>query len=92
MVGYAFMKLHKIAFIFSALAASLLLGACSSTNDGTVADKGFNCLGIVSYEPASFAPAEQSSAVIRTKELFVPGLPTGDRTSLLWGAIVIEDY
>ena len=85
------MKPHKLAFIFSALAASFLLGACAS-NDGTGADKGFNCLGIVSYEPASFAPAEQSPAVIRTKDLFVTGLPSGDRTSFLWGAIVLEDY
>lgn len=85
------MKPHKLAFVISALAASFLLGACAS-NDGTVADRGFNCLGIVSYEPASFAPAEQSSSVVRTKDIFATGLPSGDRTSFLWGAIVLEDY
>lgn len=85
------MKPHKLAFIFSAVMASLLLGACSS-NEDTVADNGFNFLGIVSYQPASFAPAAQSASVVRTSDIVATGLPSGDRWSFLWGAIVLEDY
>lgn len=85
------MKLQKLAFLFSALLASVLMNACTS-NDEVATDNGFTCLGLVSYEPASFAPASPSSAVVRTKDIFGSTLPSGDKTSLLWGAIVIQDY
>ena len=71
--------------------ASFMLGACSS-NEDAVADDGFNFLGLVSYQPASFAPASQSASVIRTSDIVTTGLPSGDKLSFLWGAIVIEDY
>lgn len=84
------MKAIKLAFISFAVAASGLMSACSSTND--VADQSFNVLGIVSHEPASFIPESEYSAVIRTKDVFGCELPSGDRTSFLWGAVVIQDY
>ena len=84
------MKPRKLTLLFSAIAASVLMGACSSNDE--VADKGFNCLGLVSYTPASFEPSSEYSSVIRTKDIFGCELPSGDRTSFLWGAIVIEDY
>lgn len=90
-VGFSPMKLRKLVFLSLAVVSSMLMSACSSTNEG-VADKGFNCLGIVKYEPASFVPAGQYSAVIRTKDLFGSSLPSGNRTSFLWEAIVIQDY
>lgn len=85
------MKPRKLAILFSVVLASVFMSACSSSNDA-VADKGFNFLGLVSYEPASFAPSGEYSAVIRTKDVFGCSLPSGDRTQFLWGAIVIEDY
>lgn len=85
------MKPNKLAILFSAVAASLLMSACSSTSD-TASNKGFNCLGIVKYEPASFAPSNEYSAVIRTEDLFGMDLPSGNRTSFLWDTIVIQDY
>ena len=91
MLTSTIMKPHKLAILFSAVTASLLMSACSSTND-TASNNGFNCLGIVKYEPASFAPSSEYSAVIRTEDLFGMGLPSGDRTSFLWDAVVIQDY
>lgn len=91
MLTYLLMKPHKLAILFSAITASLLVSACSSSSD-TASNSGFNCLGIVKYEPASFAPSSEYSAVIRTEELFGVDLPSGDRTSFLWDAVVIQDY
>ncbi len=90
-LGYLFMKPRKLAFLFLAVFASALMSACSSTDDGR-ADKGFNCLGIVKYEPASFVPSNEYSIVVRTKDLFGSSLPSGDRTSFLWESIVLQDY
>lgn len=93
MLTSTIMKLRKLAILFSAVAASLLMSACSSLNDEeVVAGNGFNFFGVVSHEPGSFAPAGEYSSVVRTHDIYGMELPTGDRTSLLWGAIVIQDY
>ncbi len=84
------MKPRKLTLLFSSIAAAILLGACASNDD--VADKGFNCLGIVKYTPASFEPASQYSAVIRTQDVFGCEIPSGNRLSILWGAVVVQDY
>ena len=84
------MKPRKLAILFLATVASVLMSACSSSDTAT--GKGFNLLGIVSYEPGSYAPADEYSAVVRTQDIFGMDLPSGDRTSFLWDAVVIQDY
>ncbi len=85
------MKPRKLAILFFTITASLLMSACASS-DKQSNNGGFNCLGLVKYEPASFVPANEYSAVVRTKDLYKTGLPSGDRTSFLWDAFVIQDY
>ncbi len=85
------MKPRKLAILFLVAVSSVLMSACSSTTDGT-ANKGFNCFGIVKYEPASFAPAGEYSIVLRSKDAFGSSLPSGDRTSFLWESLVVQDY
>ncbi len=53
-----------------------------------------NFLGIVKVEPESYAAAggTRAPAQVGTSELYSRRTTSGDRITLLWGAIVITDY
>lgn len=51
-----------------------------------------NVLGIVKHEPASYQPVGPATFAIKTDELYTRQNFSGNRTSLLWGLITIQDY
>lgn len=51
-----------------------------------------NFLGIVKVEPGSFAPIEQSTVGVNMREFSGRRITSGDRVTLLWGAVTLTDY
>jgi len=84
------MKLRN--FVFLALAtASFALTGCN-TADETTAHQKSTVFGIYTYEPASYAATDPASMTVRTEDASGMELPSGDKTSFLWGLISIQDY
>jgi|GEM_PF-344043 len=82
----------------SLLAAAALVGCNTydTPNHGNSVslEPSHNFLGIVKVEPASYAaPANNEPPVsVHTYDLYSRRTTSGDRITLLWGAIVITDY
>jgi hypothetical protein len=51
-----------------------------------------NFLGIIKVEPGSYANNEKAIVPLRTKELYGRRADSGDRITLLWGAVTLTDY
>ena len=51
-----------------------------------------NFLGIVKIESGSFAPNEKPTIGVNTREFYGNRLTSGDRITLLWGAVTLTDY
>ena len=51
-----------------------------------------NFLGIVKIESGSYAPNEKATVGVNTKEFYANRITSGDRITLLWGAITLTDY
>lgn len=80
----------------SLLAASALVG-CNTYDTpnhgkGVSLEPSHNFLGIIKTEPGSYAPMNKASIHISSNELFTHRTTSGDRYTLLWGAITITDY
>ena len=80
----------------SLLAASALVGCHTydTPNHGKAVslEPSHNFLGIIKTEPNSYAPVNKASINLGTNELFTHRTTSGDRYTLLWGAITITDY
>lgn len=79
------------------LLAALTLAGCT-TYDTTNHGKGVslepahNFLGIIRVESGSYASNNKATINLRTDELYSRRTPSGDRITLLWGAITLTDY
>lgn len=82
---------RKLLVIIPAIIASLLITACDS-DYSTVAPKETNVLGIVKYEPQSYAHTSPNTIAIHTDEVYARKEFTGDKTTFLWGLVTIKDY
>jgi hypothetical protein len=51
-----------------------------------------NFLGIIKIESGSYASNNRATIHVRTDELYTRRTTSGDRITLLWGAITITDY
>jgi len=51
-----------------------------------------NFLGLVVIEPASYSSNNSATIRLHTDELYARRTTSGDRITLLWGAITITDY
>lgn len=51
-----------------------------------------NFLGIIKVESGSYASNNKATIALRTDELYSRRTSSGDRITLLWGAITIYDY
>ncbi|NBX01210.1 hypothetical protein EBR11_01580 [bacterium] len=83
--------------VLASIIASAGLVGCNSydtTNHGNAVslEPAHNFLGIVKTEPSSFAAPRNSSINLSTTELYSRRAVTGDRVTLLWGAITLTDY
>jgi len=51
-----------------------------------------NFLGLVKVESGSFAPNEQPTIGVNMREFYSHRITSGDRITLLWGAVTLTDY
>jgi len=51
-----------------------------------------NFLGIVKVESHSYAPSEKATVTANMSEFYTNRITSGDRITLLWGAITLTDY
>jgi len=82
-------RLIVIGFIFPLM---LLLSSCTNSQDGYMTNKGSNFFGLMKYEQGSYVPPAQSASEIRTDELIDRRNISGDKITLFWGLIEINDF
>ena len=87
------MRLKSFAIV-CLLASMFIFSACSSNHSTTKSAKcnGANFLGIINYQPGSYAPTGPNTFAINTSELYTRRNFSGDRLSLFWGFLEIKDY
>ena len=79
------------------LAAAALLAGCTTydtPNHGKAVtmEPSHNFLGIIKVESGSYASNNRATIQVRTDELYTRRTTSGDRITLLWGAITLTDY
>lgn len=79
------------------LVASAAMVGCSSydtPNHGknVSMEPAHNFLGIVKVEPGSYSAIHSSTVRLKTDDFYSRRANTGDRVTLLWGAITLSDY
>ena len=84
----------KFFAIVCLLTSMFMFSACSSSRSTTESTKckGTNFLGIINYQPESYAPTGPNTFAITTNELYTRRNFSGDRISLFWGFLEIKDY
>jgi len=80
----ALTSLLVTAFVFS--------GCAGDTNSTAYGPKQSNFLGIVKSEKANYTPANTNTFAIKTDELVSRQNYSGDKTTLLWGLVTLQDY
>lgn len=84
------MKLKIFAMLSITLAAALVSGCKSHSSQ--IGAKETNILGIVKVEKAVYAHTPPTTIALNTNELFSRQDISGDRVTLLWGLITLQDY
>jgi hypothetical protein len=51
-----------------------------------------NFLGLVRVESGSFSPSEKATIGANMREFSARRITSGDRITLLWGAVTLTDY
>ena len=79
------------------LIASAALGGCTTSDapnqGGTVSmEPAHNFLGIIKVEAGSYAPNEKPTVGLNMSEMYGRRTTSGDRITLLWGAVTLTDY
>lgn len=79
------------------LVAAALLAGCTTydtPNHGKAVtmEASHNFLGIIKVESGSYASNNKATIQVRTDELYTRRTTSGDRITLLWGAITLTDY
>ncbi len=80
-----------------AFASLLLLAGCTTYvtpyhAKSVAAEPSHNFFGIVKTEPASYGYNSGTKVNLSTNEIMARRNSSGDRVTLLWGAITISDY
>lgn len=79
------------------LALAAVLAGCTTydtPNHGKAVsmEPSHNFLGIIKVESSSYASNNRATIQVRTDELYTRRTTSGDRITLLWGAITLTDY
>jgi hypothetical protein len=79
------------------LVLAALLAGCTTydtPNHGksVTLESSHNFLGIIKVESGSYASTNRATIHVRTDELYSRRTTSGDRITLLWGAITLTDY
>jgi len=51
-----------------------------------------NFLGVIKVEAGAYAPNDRATVGVNMKEFYGRRLTSGDRITLLWGAVTLTDY
>lgn len=83
--------------VLSILIASAALVGCSSYdtpnhNKNVAMEPAHNFLGLIKVEPNSYSAVNNSTVRLSTTDFYSHRSNTGDRITLLWGAITLTDY
>ena len=83
--------------VLATLIASAALVGCTTydtPNHGrnVSMEPAHNFLGIVKVESGSYAPSEKATIGANMREFSSRRITSGDRITLLWGAITLTDY
>jgi len=70
---------------------ALVLSACDA-GKASMAPEETNVLGIYKHVPQAYSPTTPNSITINSDELYTRKNFSGDKTTLLWGLVTIEDY
>lgn len=83
--------LNKILALLSLSSAALVFTGCDG-GSAQMAPKEANLLGIAKIEKASYEVTPLTSFIVSTDELYSRDNYQGDRVTLLWGLITLQDY
>ncbi len=89
------MKLKSLTPLFSAVVLALAAAStgCSSvSNNPQAADRSSNFLGLIKIEPRSYAYTPPGTLDIHTNDLIEKPNMSGDKVTLIWGLISLDDY
>lgn len=81
----------KIIALLSLAASALVFTGCDG-GKATMAQEETNVLGVFTNKQENYSHTGPASFVINTDELYTRKNFSGDKTTLLWGLITIEDY
>jgi hypothetical protein len=81
----------KILTLLALAAAVLVFTGCDG-GKAQMARGETNVLGFYQNAQESYAPTSGNSFTINTDELYTRKNFSGDKTTLLWGLLTIEDY
>ena len=86
------MRCKKLAFLSLAASALVFTGCYHDGDKAQLEKEETNVFGLYKNVQESYEPTGPNSFVINTNELYTRKNFSGDKTSLLWGLITIEDY
>ena len=81
----------KIITLLSLAASALVFTGCDA-GKATMAPEETNVLGFYKNVQESYQPTAPTSFTLNSNELYTRKNFSGDKTTLLWGLITIEDY
>jgi hypothetical protein len=81
----------KILALLSLAASALVFTGCDG-GKASMAPEETNVLGFYKNVQESYAPSDTTTFLINSDELYTRKNFSGDKTTLLWGLITIEDY
>jgi hypothetical protein len=83
--------LNKILALLSLSSAALVFTGCDG-GSAQMAPQEANILGIAKVEKASYEVNPPTTIIVSTDELYSRNNYQGDRVTLLWGLITLQDY
>ncbi|MBT4756786.1 MAG: hypothetical protein HOO08_00150 [Opitutae bacterium] len=84
------MRCKTLTLLFLAAAAFVFTGCDGGKAQMSTGET--NVLGLYQNAQESYAPSSPNTFTINTNELYTRENFSGDKTTLLWGLITIEDY
>ncbi len=81
----------KILALLSLAASALVFTGCDG-GKASMAPEETNVLGLYKNVQESYSHTSPTSFIIKSDELYTRKNFSGDKTTLLWGLVTIEDY
>ena len=85
------MSSKKILILVSLAAVALSFTGCDKRQASMAPDE-TNVLGAFRHQEKNYSPAGPATFAIKTDELYDRRNFSGNKTTLLWGLVTIQDY